>query len=62
VWNYVRTSVFFPYPRIVSDTTFSSNGFDPARPLFDFAFLAHVTTDRGLVNGVGVSSVGADIN
>ena len=21
-------------------------------PLFDFAFLAHVTTDRGLVNGV----------
>ena len=26
VRNYVHTSVFFPYPRIVSDTTLSSNG------------------------------------
>ena len=70
MWNYVRTSVFFPYSRTVSDTMFSSNGLDPTQlgyPLLEFAFRVHVITYctevSGLVNGLGVSRVGAaDIN
>ena len=57
------TTVFFPYPLTVSDTTFNSNGFNKTfrphpltpslpvdTPLLEFAFRAHVTTYCTLSN------------